>query len=206
MWTKQETLRLRELQTGFNTVDEIAADLNKSQLDVTNKLMSMGYKPIQKKSEPEQTSFPLSKAVEIPQTKSRNTADKKRKKRTQVTPEIEKRVCELREQRFKFSEIEEMTGIDQTTASRIVQRNGMPREKRYVETKKEPAHVAVETSSDIKTQDNTTPNVAVCKELIIQARDNLQNIEDISCAICADAHRIGHALGLIEAALNIMEV
>lgn len=199
MWTKQETLRLRELQTGFNTVDEIAVDLNKSQLDVTNKLMSMGYKPIQKKTEPEQTSFPLSKAVEIPQPK-------KRKKRTQVTPEIEKRVCELREQRFKLSEIEEMTGIDQTTASRIVQRNGMPREKRFVETKKESAPVAAETSSDIKTQDNTTPNVAVCKELIIQARDNLQNIEDISCANCADAQRTGHALGLIEAALKIMEV
>lgn len=191
MWTKQETLRLRELQTGFKTVDEIAADLNKSQLDVTNKLMSMGYKPIQKKPEPEQTSFQMSKAVEIPQPKQR-------KKRMRITPEIENRVCELRKQWFKLSEIAELTGIDDTTASRICQRNGIPRDKRNVESKKEPAPAAPEKTS--------LPIAAICKELVMQARDSLQEIEDISCGVCSDAQRIGHALGLIEATLKIMEV
>lgn len=190
MWTNQETLRLQQLQTGLKTVDEIASDLNKTQLDVTNKLMSLGYKPRHKKPEPDQISFPISTEIEIP-------LQTKRKKRTRVTPEIEKRVCELREQRFKFSEIEELTGIDQSTASRIVRRNEMPSERRTVETKKEPAPV---------TQDNITPNAALCKDLIIKARDSLQEIEDISCGVCSDAQRIGHALGLIEAVIKIMEV
>ena len=188
MWTAEETSRLHTLQTGMKTVAEIAADLHKHPIDVQNKLISLGFKPRYERPEPEQTSFNVGKAVEIPQ----------RKRRTQVTPEIEKRVCELREQRFKFSEIAEKTGLDCSTCSRIAKRNGLPIEKRYVETT-EP--VAAETSSDT----NTTPNAAACKEFIIQARNDLQNIEDISCAICADAQRIGHALGLIEAALKIME-
>lgn len=189
MWTVEETNRLYTLQTGMKTVGEIAVELHKPPLDVENKLLSLGFKPLHKRPGPEQTSFNVGKAVEIPQ----------KKRRTRVTPEIEKRVCELREQRFKFSEIAKKTGLDCSTCSRIAKRNGLPIEKRYVETK-EPAPVAAKTSSD------TTPNAAICKELIIQARNNLQNIEDISCAICADAHRIGHALGLLEAALKIMEV
>lgn len=199
MWTAEEVSRLHTMRTGLKTVNEMAAELKKQPLDVENKLLSLGFKPLHKRPEPEQTSFNIGKAVEIPQPK-------RRKKRTQVTPEIEKRVCELRDERFKFSEIAEKTGISQATASRIAQRNGFPSEKRQVErTTKEPAPVAAETSSEnIKTHNNITPNAATCKALLEEAKEALDDIQ-LDGIGEYNAYDVGQALTAIKTILKIME-
>lgn len=188
MWKADEVNQLNKMRRS-HTIHEIAAALGKSPLDVQNKLITSGFKPYEK-PEPEQTSFKIDSAVEIPQ----------RKKRVQVTPEIEQRVVQLRKQRFNFEEIAKRTGVSQSTASRIAQRHGLPSEKR-VDTKKEPAPVAAETSSEnIKTHSNITPSAAICKDLIKEAKATLENAEPRKTI-----NSIGKALGYIEAALKIWE-
>lgn len=190
MWTAEEVNQLNKMRRS-HTIHEIAVALGKSPLDVQNKLIASGFKPYEKPA-PEQPAFDIGRRVEIPQ----------RKKRVQVTPEIEQRVVQLRKQRFNFEEIAKKTGVSQSTASRIAQRHGLPSEKRQVErTTKEPAPVAAETSSEnIKTHSNITPSAAICKDLIKEAKATLENAEPRKTL-----NSIGKALGYIEAALKIWE-
>lgn len=196
LWSINETRRLNELQAQKKTVEEIEEIMKISQLDIINKLISMGHKPLHKKFKLEQTL--LQKKNDSGQT----TLFNDRKKRTTVTPKIEQRVIQLRKQRFNFSEISKRTGVSQSTASRIVSKHGLPSEKRYTDAQKEPAPVAAETSSEnTKNQNKNNTNLAVCKELISEAKETLENAEPRKTF-----NSIGKALGYIEAALKLMEV
>lgn len=182
MWTAEEVNQLSRMRRS-HTIHEIAAALGKSPLDVQNKLMSAGFKAYEKPA-PEQTALDIGK----------------RKKRVQVTPEIEQRVVQLRKQRFNLSEISKRTGVSESTVSRIAAKNGLPSEKRY-KTQKEPAPVPAETSSEnTKIQDNNNTNSAICKDLIKEAKATLENAEPRKTL-----NSIGKALGYIEAALKIWE-
>jgi hypothetical protein len=174
------------------TVEEIEKIMNIPQLDIINKLISMGFKPIHKKAKLEQTS--LLDAGEF-----KSEPQKERKRKTHVTPEIEQRVVQLRKQRFNFSEIAKRTGVSQATASRIASKHGLPNQNRYAVTifQQEPAAVAAGTSSE----SNNKSNQAICKELIQEAKTTLENTEPRKTF-----NSIGKALGYIEAALKLLEV
>lgn len=187
-WTKDEVKQLSSMRR-LSTTQEIAAALGRSPLDVQNKLITMGFKAYEKPA-PEQTA-PEQTALDIG----------KRKERVQVTPEIEQRVVQLRKQRFNFSEISKRTGVSKSTASRIVSRHGLPSEKRYVDAQKEPAPVPAETSSEnTKIQDHNSTKSAICKDLIKEAKETLENAEPRKTL-----NSIGKAIGYINAALRIWE-
>lgn len=189
LWSINETRRLNELQEQKKTVEEIEKIMNKPQLDIINKLISMGFKPIHKKSKFKQTSLLDAGFKSEPQ--------KERKRKTHVTPEIEQRVVQLRKQRFNFSEIAKRTGMSPATASRIAIKLGLPSINRYAVIMQEPAAVAAGTSSE----NINKSNQVICKELIQEAKTTLENTEPRKTF-----NSIGKALGYIEAALKLLEV
>lgn len=189
LWSINETRRLNELQEQKKTVEEIEKIMNIPQLDIINKLISLGFKPIHKKAKLEQTS--------LLDTGFKSELQKERKRKTHVTPEIEQRVVQLRKQRFNFSEIAKRTGVSPATASRIASNHGLPSENRYAVIMQEPAAVAAGTSSE----NNNKSNQEICKELIQEAKTTLENTEPRKTF-----NSIGKALGYIEAALKLLEV
>lgn len=118
-WTKEDSARLRELHTACMTVSEIAETMKKKKSDIRRKLAEMGYLPIEKKPEPEKSEFLKGEPVTIP-----------RREYTKITPETEKRVCELREQCFTTTQIADKLHINSPqTVSNILKRNGYPTER-----------------------------------------------------------------------------
>ena len=113
-WTKQDNARLRELHTAQKTVSEIADEMKKDKSLIRSKLVDMGYLPIEKK-QPAESEFTRSfKPVEINQ------------RRAKITPEIEKKICELREQCFSFGQIGYKVGLSAATVRNVLIRNGYP--------------------------------------------------------------------------------
>lgn len=118
-WTSDEVGRLREYHTARMTVSEIAGKMQKKKSDIRRKLVEMGYLPIEKKPEPEKSEFLKGEPVTIP-----------RREYTKITPETEKRVCELREQCFSTYQIADKLGIgNANTVLNILKRNGYPTER-----------------------------------------------------------------------------
>lgn len=129
-WSKDELGRLREYQTAQMTVSEIAAKMQKKKSDVRRELVSMGYLPIEIKQKPE-SEFLSGKTVEIP-----------KRTYTRITPETEKKICELREQCFTIGQIKDKLNLhDESTVRNVLKRNGYPTErgKYHKETKEDTA-------------------------------------------------------------------
>ena len=119
MWTKEDQGRLRTLHTKCMTVKEIAKEMDKPEGWIRTELKAMGYRPIERRERAESEFLKGKGAVAVP-----------RREYTKITPETEKRVCELREQCFSTYQIADKLGIGNAkTVLNILKRNGYPTER-----------------------------------------------------------------------------
>lgn len=117
-WTKEDQARLRTLHTKCMTVKEIAKEMQKPQGWIRDELKAMGYKPIEVREKAE-SEFLNKQKTKIP-----------KRSYTKITPEIEKRVCELREQCFTTYQIADKLHIrSDETVRNVLKRNGYPTER-----------------------------------------------------------------------------
>lgn len=190
MWTHEETARLRLLYDSGKTVDEIAAEIIKSRLDVTNKLISLGLKPKTERPAPKQASI----FNEIEES------GKKRKRRITITPEIEKRVCALRREGRNYDNIAELTGVSRSTIGRILEKNEFYHCKMH---DKEPAPVAAGTSPDLKksTENNSTKSDFV-QEQLKKMKATLETADYSTMAKVGQV--VGKAIGRIDTLICMM--
>lgn len=114
-FSKEEVGKLREYHTARMTVSEIAETMKKKKSDVRRELVALGYLHIEKHPEPEESEFLKDfKPVEI-----------KKRPYTRITPAIEKRICELREQCFTVAQIADKLNISsKQTVSNVLKQNG----------------------------------------------------------------------------------
>lgn len=112
-WTKKDQAKLREYQTAQMTVKEIAVKMQRPQQLIRVELEAMGYKPIEDKPKAESEFLKGKEPVKIG-----------RKPYAKITTAVEKRVCELREQRRTTTQIATTLNISPQTVSNILQRNG----------------------------------------------------------------------------------
>lgn len=118
-WTKEDQARLRTLHTKCMTVKEIAKEMQKPQGWIRDELKAMGYKPIETREKPESEFLLNKQKTKIP-----------KRSYTKITPEIEKRVCELREQCFTTYQIADKLHIrSDETVRNVLKRNGYPTER-----------------------------------------------------------------------------
>lgn len=118
-WTKEDQARLRVLHTKCMTVKEIAKEMQKPQGWIRTALEDMGYKPIESREKPESEFLLNKQKTKIP-----------KRSYTKITPEIEKRVCELREQCFTIYQIADKLHIrSEETVRNVLKRNGYPTER-----------------------------------------------------------------------------
>jgi hypothetical protein len=112
--TKAQQGKLRELQTAQMTVAEIAETMNMKKSDVRKGLVAMGYVPIETKQPAESEFLKGFKPVEIPKRSYRR-----------ITPDVERRICELREQCFTCEQIKNKLNICSSESVRqILIKNG----------------------------------------------------------------------------------
>ena len=119
-WTKEDQARLRVLHTKCMTVKEIAKEMQKPQGWIRAALEDMGYKPIETREKPESEFLKGSKKKnEIP-----------KRVYNRITPETEKKICELREQCFTIAQIRLKLNLhDESTVRNVLKRNGYPTER-----------------------------------------------------------------------------
>lgn len=119
-WTKEDQARLRTLHTKCMTVKEIAKEMQKPQGWIRTALEDMGYKPIESREKPESEFLKSSKKkTEIP-----------KRVYNRITPETEKKICELREQCFTIAQIRLKLNLhDESTVRNVLKRNGYPTER-----------------------------------------------------------------------------
>lgn len=104
MWSIEETKRLKwQNELGWS-VTESAEVLERSELDIRNKLISMGLKPIEDDEKPVKT--------------------KSRKKRQTINPDIKAKIIMLRSQGYDYKYIGEQTNTSKATIARILQQSG----------------------------------------------------------------------------------
>lgn len=105
MWSIEETKRLKwQNELGWS-VTESAEVLERSELDIRNKLISMGLKPIEDDEKPVKT--------------------KSRKKRQTVNADIKAEVIRLRKCGYDYKYIGEQTNTSKATIARILQQSGI---------------------------------------------------------------------------------
>ncbi|MBP3573230.1 MAG: hypothetical protein J6J71_01320 [Prevotella sp.] len=191
MWTNKETELLKaQYEHGF-TVDESAKIIGKSRLDITNKLMSLGFKP---RVEPAAPAAPEQVSIFQDETKQR-------KRRVTITPEIEKRVCELRREGRNFDSISKISGVSKSSISRILKQNGFDRSKVY---ENEPAPVAAETSPDLKISTvNNTTKTDFMQEQLKKIKATLETADYSTMAKVGQV--IGEAIGRIDTLISMTE-
>lgn len=102
MWSIEEAKRLKTQHEHGWTVGESAEILERSELDVRNKLLSMGLKPIEDGEK-------LAKA---------------RKKRQTVNAAIKAEIIRLRNRGYDYKYIGEQTNTSKATIARILQQSG----------------------------------------------------------------------------------
>lgn len=191
LWSREETELLKtQYEHGF-TVEESAEIIGKSRLDITNKLMSLGFKPHVKSAAP---TAPEQVSIFQEETKQR-------KKRVTITPEIEKRVCELRREGRNFDNIAAFTGLSTSSISRILNKSGFQSCKMY---EKNPAFIAADTSPDLKisTVNNTTKQ-NFAQEQLKQIKAVLEKVD--YCTMAKVGQAVGEAIGRIDTLINIIE-
>ena len=191
MWTHEETELLKTQHKHGFTVNESAGILEKSRLDITNKLISLGLKP---RTEAAKSAAPEQVSIFQEETKQR-------KKRVTITPEIEKRVCELRREGRNFDNIAAFTGLSISSISRILNKSGFQSCKMY---EKYPAFIAADTSPDLKisTVNNTTKQ-NFAQEQLKQIKAVLEKVD--YCTMAKVGQAVGEAIGRIDTLINIME-
>lgn len=102
MWSIEEAKRLKsQHEHGWN-VTESAEILERSELDIRNKLLSMGLKPIEDGEKP----------------------TKARKKRQTINPDIKAKIINLRSQGYDYKYIGEQTNTSKATIARILKQDG----------------------------------------------------------------------------------
>lgn len=191
MWTNKETELLKAQHEHGFTVDESAKIIGKSRLDITNKLMSLGLKPRVKPAAP---ATPEQVSIFQDETK-------RRKKRATITPEIEKRVCELRREGRNYESIAVLTSVSRSTIGRILDKNGFQSCKIY---EKEPASVAAETSPDLKISTvNNTTKTGFMQEQLKKIKATLETADYSTMAKVGQV--IGEAIGRIDTLISIAE-
>lgn len=105
MWSIEETKRLKwQNELGWS-VTESAEVLERSELDIRNKLISMGLKPIEDDEKPVKT--------------------KSRKKRQTVNAEIKAEIIRLRKRGYDYKYIGEQTNTSKATIARILKQSGI---------------------------------------------------------------------------------
>lgn len=191
MWTREETELLKAQHNHGFTVDDSAEIIGKSRLDITNKLMSLGLKP---RVEPAAPAAPEQASIFQDETKQR-------KKRVTITPEIEKRVCELRREGRNFDSISKISGVSKTSISKILKQNEFDRSKVY---EKGPAPVAAETSPDLKISTvNNTTKTDFMQEQLKKIKATLETADYSTMAKVGQI--IGEAIGRIDTLISIAE-
>lgn len=129
-WTKEDSARLRTLHTKRLTVEEIAKEMQKPEGWIRAALEDMGYKPIEVREKPE-SEFLNKQKTKIP-----------KRSYTKITPEIEKRVCELREQCFTTYQIADKLHIrSDETVRNVLKRNGYPTERGKYHKQDKPSQI-----------------------------------------------------------------
>ena len=102
MWSIEEAKRLKSQHEHGWSVTESAEILERSELDIRNKLLSMGLKPIEDGEKPA----------------------KARKKRQTINPDIKAKIIKLRNQGYDYKYIGEQTNTSRATIARILQQSG----------------------------------------------------------------------------------
>lgn len=111
-YNKHTQAKLREYHTARMTVAEIAEKLHLPKDFVRRELNEMGYRPIEAREQPESEFLKGRKLVNVS------------KKSVKVTPELERRLCELRDKKFSTRQIADKLGISQPTVCRTLKRLG----------------------------------------------------------------------------------
>lgn len=104
MWTNEEINRLKSQHGHGWSVEESADILERSPLDVRNKLIALGLKPI------EETTPAPAKSV--------------RKRVRRITEEMKNAVIALRDREYKLADISANTGLSLTSVKRILKDSG----------------------------------------------------------------------------------
>jgi hypothetical protein len=112
MWTNEEINRLKSQHNHGWSVDESADILERSPLDVRNKLISLGLKPIE-----ETTKIPAS--ISAPEK-----TFKKRIRRTRITENAKNSIITMRDSGYALNDIVSSTGISLASVQRILRENG----------------------------------------------------------------------------------
>ena len=102
MWSIEEAKRLKSQHEHGWTVGESAEILERSELDIRNKLLSMGLKPIEDGEKPA----------------------KLRKCYTTVSEDIRNKIINLRSQGYEYKYISERTNVSRATISRVLKEAG----------------------------------------------------------------------------------
>lgn len=110
MWTNEEITRLKSQHNHGWSVDESADILERSPLDVRNKLISLGLKPIE-----ETTKIPAS--ISAPEKTFKKRIHK-------ITDNMKKNVIALRDNEYTLHDIARTTGISLTSVKRILKESG----------------------------------------------------------------------------------
>ncbi len=106
MWTNEEINRLKSQHGHGWSVEESADILERSPLDVRNKLIALGLKPI------EETTPTPAKAV------------KKRIRRPRITENAKNSIITMRDSGYALNDIVANTGISLASVQRILRENG----------------------------------------------------------------------------------
>lgn len=104
MWTNEEINRLKSQHGHGWSVEESADILERSPLDVRNKLIALGLKPMEYDENPVNT--------------------KSRKKRQTISADIKAKIIQLRSQGYDYKYIGEQTNTSKATIARILQKSG----------------------------------------------------------------------------------
>lgn len=116
MWTSNEINRLKSQHNHGWTVSDSAEILERSELDVRNKLISIGLKPIE-----ESAKIPAT----ISTKESTNAPAKSVRKRVhRITEEMKNKVIDLRDSEYKLADISANTGLSLTSVKRILKDSG----------------------------------------------------------------------------------
>lgn len=187
-WSREETELLKtQYKHGF-TVKQSSEIIGKSRLDIINKLMSLGLKPISEETTAEQATI-------------FDKGPKPRKRKVKITPEIEQRVIELRRNGRNYETIANITGVSQASVGRIMKNNDFSHCKMY---EKEPASVPAETSPEINLSSvNNTTKKSFAQEQLKQIKAALESVD--YCTMAKVGQAIGEAIGRIDTLINIME-
>lgn len=110
MWTNEEINRLKSQHGHGWSVEESADILERSPLDVRNKLIALGLKPIEESAKIPATISAPEKSV--------------RKRIHRITVEMKNMVIDLRDREYKLADISANTGISLTSVKRILKDSG----------------------------------------------------------------------------------